>query len=357
MSRKDQITKEAAEVVKSGLHLPEFLRGLVGRHLSQAPLLERVPSIAASAEFVESPNPAWSSDPIHVQISEAKIRLENRNAKTLTTYNTTCAALSDVEERIKATKTTWTVIGAVLCFLLTTIIVIAEGYQFGLPYLNWVGVDIQNLSAEWGQSWLHVTSGFLFAGVVATGMFFVAHAIIKSLPDWRKKFARILVLSVLLIGVVTGISYMRHGLSSDAQSWENDIIVAASGANGASSGTPEVSDAGGVPTVIFILISLIGLYAAAISANFGMRMVFETNTRRLQRLSLLERKYSLEAKKQELSAISGVSDAALLANLQGKLERMRVTSECFLKDLKSDIEHGRFAFTEYARRTGQNGLI
>lgn len=105
---------------------------------------------------------------------------------------------------------------------------IAEAYQFGLPYLDAIGVDTRNLRGELAREPLGIIAGFAFAVAAAAAISTLAHwvyGLARSLDrgqsSWRRALALVglaLALGGIVLGTVVGIAGMRHVVGDAAQS-------------------------------------------------------------------------------------------------------------------------------------------
>jgi hypothetical protein len=348
--KEKAIEKDAEHAVKCGVPLIEYLRGCVTKQQSTSLISEYVIEVDNSGKFIKERNPEWDSHNIHSEIEEtrAKAEKEIKDPEYRKLLDARRKLDEEASENIKqklSTPDVGPIITPILCFLIAGIIVIAEAYQFALPYLNYIGVDIKALDIEMETNFINVASGFLFAGAVAVGLFFVAHTIMKILLGGDFDAKRIFALScliVLLVGVVYGVSALRHGLSQEAV------------------------ESGGVSTIIFALISMIGLYAAAFCSYIGVALYKDRAIQKLRRREWKNKvaqninvAKSIRAKKaiidEELN--ERFSSKKKEMKLMDELRAMQMSSQAHINSVINTCSLHKKYFIGYAHLIGQIDLI
>lgn len=147
------------------------------------------------------------------------------------------------------------------CTLTIAATVLVEAWQFALPYLNAIGVDVTNLAAEWHRNRLGVLAGSAFAGAASAGLFILWHGVLETavasfrrvsaVPWWQTvcKGLFALALGGLLSATAFAIAAMRAGASQAA----SDVLAALQGQASAGPGSEGV----------FILLTILVPFAAA----------------------------------------------------------------------------------------------
>jgi hypothetical protein len=115
-----------------------------------------------------------------------------------------------------------------LGYLAVFAMIACEAYQFAIPFLNTIGVDVSNLASELVGNRIGVLQGFGFAGAAAAAVAHAWYLTIRSAASIPQRWGAeapgvtamraggACTLCLCLIGITYGIASMRHGAALSA---------------------------------------------------------------------------------------------------------------------------------------------
>ncbi len=268
----------------------------------------------------------------------------------------------------------WGIIGI---WFFTVLTVLAEAYQFALPYFDRVGIDASNLAIEWQKNPWSIVAAAGFAIGAAAILFILAHwcldaalSVYRNEGDRRQKILNGVGAFVLVVAIAvaaSGIGSMRHTMS-----------VGALEIGSASPGDVHHDEAG---KSIFLVLTFLMPFAIA-SLHQVIRR--RRNERAAQRTEIEEWDHSenklLECRErlEELGRVDDAEKEAIRArneavgerilNIGGEMAdaelavRDRIETErryawAFVTSLIAALEQDKFFFIAAARRNGRVSLI
>lgn len=255
-----------------------------------------------------------------------------------------------------------------------------EAFQFAVPYLNAIGVDLSNLAAEWKRNPIGILMGSGFALATSVGIFILWYWTFQSIrsifrdagpePRWKTaiKVALPLVLVALLIAVAWGIGKMRGEASESAGDFLGTLHNQATAASG--------SD--GVFLLLTLLVPLAAAYlqhkVGGILARRQKKIAEEqrqwdqaehqallVRERRAELIRLLEEEREhIERRREEArDKVRALAEHAQAAErlIRERIEAERRYTVAYANGLVAALERDRYYFLKAARKAGATPLV
>jgi hypothetical protein len=259
--------------------------------------------------------------------------------------------------------------------------IIFEGYQLALPYLDSIGVDTTNLAREWVRNPISMVNGAGFALSATVGLFLLWHIVLRHASQLFKSWQSAgPVLTALRAGVVVGLcgillggtyllANMRHGMAGS-------VINLLQLQQGQQSGT-------GIGQSVFFFLTLIVPFAAAyLHHQIGKSAYWQRRrdiirkqeqwdqkeeerlladerlagrrTLRQQQLERIERQRTLLNNQRQ--ALAQQAQAAQTQQRE-RLEQARSSTEVYVRSLIAALEQDKYYFIRMANRCNAEHLV